>query len=210
MVFSFRAINRHLPSPGTLVRPTVGRGYPEAVSSTTPTSGAPGEHKNSRVYWGQPTRGNHAFRVKPPKLGQCDLEATTKCVDSQGIATPKVPLIHPRATFDPSARQLQAACTPGAWEVPSCTALVYLLFSSYSPLVLRWAPPPCGRRSTERLPVIDSSGGRVIQRKSRLSRGARESEDSVRVMRKGTGQMITEEDSDIQSVLSQILLAWKS
>ena len=35
-------------------------------------------------------------------------------------------------------------------------------------------------------------------------------EDSVHAMRIGTGRMITNENTDIQSALTQLLLAWKS
>jgi hypothetical protein len=116
----------------------------------------------------------------------------------------------PHATSEPSEGQLQATCKPGAWEVPSCTALVYLLFCSYSPLVLLWVPPPCGGRSTEQPPSFDSPDGRVIQRKSRLNRGAGGSGGRVRAMRIEAGRTITNENGYIQPYLSQLLLAWKS
>jgi hypothetical protein len=55
---------------------------------------------------------------------------------------------------------------PRAWEVVSCAALVFLLCSSYAPLVL---PPrlrrPCGV-FTAPLPYLDSAGSSAIQMES--------------------------------------------
>ena len=45
---------------------------------------------------------------------------------------------------------------------------------------------------------------------SRLGRVAERAAERVRAMGIGTGRMITNENTDIQSALSQLLLAWKS
>jgi hypothetical protein len=64
--------------------------------------------------------------------------------------------------------------------------------------------------STEVLPAIYSAGRTAIQVNTRLNPAAEEPEDSVRVMRIGTEQMITNENIDVQSGLSKLLLARKS
>src|ERR1035441_625027 len=75
---------------------------------------------------------------------------------------------HPQAIYKPFASQVQARCLGDAFVFASYSLRISLVFSSYSPLVSRWSPPPHPGGCTERLLGFDRRGLAVIQTESRF------------------------------------------
>ena len=90
-----------------------------------------------------------------PMRRQCDIKATSKRVDSQGMGTPKPPRDECRMQNE-ECSQIQARRRPPGSQELGIWSLVFLLCCSCAPLVLLWFPSGS--------PVVVSAAPRRLRR----------------------------------------------
>jgi len=95
------------------------------------------------------------------KAAQSHTEANAECRMQKGGTKPSKATIK-RPACDKHARRMRYTLV-----FSSCLARIPLVFSSCSPLVLRWCLPRHRGSSTERMPGFDCAGWSAIQIKSR-------------------------------------------
>ena len=102
----------------------------------------------------------------PGKAAQSHTEANAECRMKNAERRDEVIQSHAKATIKPLACDKRAGCMRGTLVFRSCLAPIPLVFSSCSPLVLRWCPPRRRGGSTKRTSKFDGAGWSAIRIKS--------------------------------------------